>query len=853
MRNTRWLYKGKSQKNLNKKYSQDLLSVLESRGINGEENIDKFLSADIKDLRDPFDLKDMEKAVDIIIDIKNNKKNICIYGDYDVDGVTSTSLLYLAFKEIGIDVDYYIPLRDEGYGLNKTAIKEIKDKGADLILTVDCGISSVDEVNYANEIGMDMIITDHHEINNELPKALCVINVKREDNKFSFKSLAGVGTAFMLVLALFEKLGIKEKALKYIDIACIGTVADIVPLIEDNRIIVKNGLKQLRETKWPGLQFLLKKLFKENYGKKYDPYDIGFIIAPVFNAAGRLEDAKKSVELITSFDNKICDVVSYELINQNMERKELQQVIVEKVEKFIEDKKLYDKSVVVAYDKGFHSGIIGIVASKIVDKYYKPTIIMDIKEDGTATGSCRSIEGFNIIEALNSMKDLFVKYGGHAGAAGLTIEVSKINEFEERMNNYAKENIKDEFLLKPVKIDKEISVHKISFDFLEEISLLEPFGFGNQTPLFAIKNAEFKNLRKIGKDKNHLMFNLIKNGVEIKNCVWFGAGDMFNYLAESSLFDIAFKLKMEIFNGKYQYKIFVEDIKQSLEDKEFINIEAINDFEIYDTVFPIKTIFYTRKKITNNLNILFFEDKVYVTEKKLTVGELDEATSYIIRNLKEKFNYNFKINLKDIVENDNNFNVYIDIFRNYEFESYKLKTNELFIDIKKYLIGNLPYNSFQKNILSSVFKSKIKTFAEYKEDRGVGVIIKTIGLYYKSIGKKALLVSDDIENESLRFFIDIESEEKENFDFVIYMNKEMNSYQENSLVLFRENFKENISNIIKDDYRLPNNIEILEEEELLGKKNIWSEKLSRAEKENMLEKYKNGEKIFGTKNILVIL
>lgn len=437
MRNTKWIYNNKNNiRDFNlEKYSKDILAILKSREIFGEENIEKFLNSNLNDLRNPYDLEDMEKAVDYILEKKKNKENIWIYGDYDVDGITSTSLLYLAFKEIGIDVNYYIPLRDEGYGLNKNAIKEIKDNGGDLVITVDCGISSIDEINYANELHLDVIITDHHEINNKIPNAYAIINCKREKNNFDFKHLAGVGTAFMLILALYKKLNILESAYKYLDICAIGTVADLVPLVEDNRIFVKKGLEILKKTKWNGLKTLIRKLFPDFETKIYDTYDIGFIIAPVFNAVGRLEDAKMAVELFISDDNKICDEVSYNLIQKNLERKNIQQEIFENSIKIIEENKLYQKNSIILARENFHHGVIGIVASKIIEIYYKPTIIMEIKKnEGFATASCRSIEKFNIIEALNSMKELFLKYGGHAGAAGFSILVENIDIFEEKFN-----------------------------------------------------------------------------------------------------------------------------------------------------------------------------------------------------------------------------------------------------------------------------------------------------------------------------------------------------------------------------------------------------------------------------------
>lgn len=853
MRNTRWEYR-ENNKNYNiKKYSKDMMAILESRGLTTEKEIEKFIECSLSDLKNPFDLKDMEKAVDFIIEKRKKNQTIWIYGDYDVDGITSTSLLYLAFKEIGINVEYYIPLRDEGYGLNKHAIKEIKDSGGDLIITVDCGISSIEEVDYANDLRIDMIITDHHEINNELPKAYCVINCKREDNIYNFKSLAGVGTAFMFVLALYKKLEIEESAYKYLDIAAIGTVADIVPLIEDNRIIVKRGLEQLKKTKWNGLNTLLRKIFPDFREREYDTYDVGFIIAPVFNAAGRLEDAKMGVELFTSKDNKICDELSYALIEKNTERKEIQNDIFECVIDEIEKEKLYEKNVIVVAKEKFHHGVIGIVASKVVDRYYKPSIIMEIKySEGIATASCRSIEGFNIIEALNSMKELFVKYGGHAGAAGFSIPIENIEIFTERLNEYAEKNLEKSYYLKPVKIDKEIHMQKISYDFLDEISKLKPFGFGNPTPVFAMKNCTYSNLRKIGKDQSHLMMNIIKNGVEIKNCVWFGAEDMFSDIENNPFLDVAFKLKLETFKNRYQYKIYLEDIKNSKKDDKYINEEFLEDIELYDTKFPLETVFYTRRKVSDNLKLIYSEGAVFVSDKKITVGELDSAVSYLLTRLHKNYNYNFKIEILKSVQTDENYNVHIKITRDYEFECFKMKAGEIFIDIKKYLIGNLPYNSFQKKVLSSVFKEKKSVCAIYTKNRGIGIIGKTIALYYKTMGKKVLFIGENISDE-MKNFGNISNEYKEGYDFYIYFNKKEKNYPENSVVFLEDIDKNFQGDIIIDDYKIPENIIITNEKNLYDKQNVWSEKLNLNKKYEILEKINNSEIVYGTENIKTIL
>lgn len=852
MRNTRWIYKENKKNYYTKKYSKDMLSILESRGITTEENIEKFINCNLSDLRNPFLLKDMEKAVDFILEKREKKETIWIYGDYDVDGITSTSLLYLAFNEIGIKTEYYIPLRDEGYGLNKHAIKEIKDNGGNLIITVDCGISSLEEVSYANELRMDMIITDHHEINNELPNAYCVINCKREDNLYDFKYLAGVGTAFMLALAIYRKLGIEDSVYKYLDIAGIGTVADIVPLVADNRIIVKRGLEQLKRTKWNGLKTLLRKIFPDFREREYDTYDVGFIIAPVFNAAGRLEDAKMGVELFTSDDNKICDELSYTLLEKNNERKNIQSDIYDIVVDEVEEKKLYEKNIIVVAHEKFHHGVIGIVASKIVDRYYKPTVIMEIKKnEGIATASCRSIEGFNIIEAINSMKELFLKYGGHAGAAGFSIPVENIKIFAERMDKFIEENLDKSYFLKPIKIDKEIQLHKISYDFLDEISKLKPFGFGNQMPLFAMKNCTTSNLRKIGKDQSHLMMNIVKNGVEIKNCVWFGAEDMFNDIEKNSVLDVAFKLKMETFKNRYQYKIYIEDVKKPNEEKSFDN-GFQEDIEIYDTKFPIETVFYTRRKVGDNLKLIYSEGMVFVTDKKITVGELDSSISYLLTVLHKEYNRNFKIKFLKAILTEENYNVHIEIDRDYSFECFKIKVNEIFTEIKKYLIGNMPYNSFQKKVLSEIFKNKSSVTAVYEENRGIGIISKTVALYFKTIGKKVLFVGKNIPSE-MKYFGDISENYIKDYDYYIFLNENLLNYPKNSLVFIKDEPQNKERKIIRDDYIIPENITIVDEGELFDKKHIWSKKLTLEKRYEILKNLKKFEKIYCSCDIKEVL
>ena len=331
---TRWLHKDthNTEQFENLGLSKDFLNILINRGIDSEEKIEKFINPQIENIVSPFQFADVKKSVEKIIEVGESGKTIFIYGDYDVDGITSTSLCYLALKELGYKVDYYIPLRDEGYGLSIDALTHVKELGAHLVITVDCGISSVEEVKHANSIGLEMIITDHHDINNILPQAYAVVNPKREDNSYKFEYLAGVGTAFMVMMGLYETLGRKEEIYKYLDIVAIGTVADIVPLKGENRIFTKLGLEKLKNTVHPGLKLLLQTIFDDLEEKKFNTYDVGFIIAPIFNAAGRIEDAKMAVKLIISDSMIEAREISKKLIGQNSERKDVQAEILKKVE-----------------------------------------------------------------------------------------------------------------------------------------------------------------------------------------------------------------------------------------------------------------------------------------------------------------------------------------------------------------------------------------------------------------------------------------------------------------------------------------------------------------------------------------
>ena len=853
MRNTRWIYReNQISHNIEPNIDRDILNLLYNRNIKDSEEIHNFLNTSLDNIHSPLLLKDVDRAVERVLKAKENGEDIWIYGDYDVDGITSTSLCYLALSELGISPKYYIPLRDEGYGLNKEAMDYIKSQGGKVIITVDCGISAHPEIEYANSLGLDIIVTDHHEINNGNPPAYAVINPKREDNEFPYKYLAGVGTAFMLIYALFDKLGKKEDLYKYLDIVAIGTVADIVPLLEENRIFTKFGMEQLNRSHWLGISMLIKKIFEDYQTRKFSTYDIGFIIAPIFNAAGRLEDAKRAVELFIEKDHRVCTEIINELLNNNSERKEIQETILERAIFKIENEKLFENSVLVVAEEGFHHGVIGIVASKILDRYYKPTIIMEIKpEEGIATASCRSIEGFNMIEALNSMKELFVKYGGHAGAAGFSIKIENIDEFSRRINEYAKKNIPESSLIKPVKLDITIPAYKISYDFIDKISLLEPFGFGNPSPLFALNNCEISGLRPIGKEKTHTMFNVKKDNLEIKNCVWFNSDDVFSEVASITHADIAFKLKLETYKDRYQYKMYVEDMQLPSHKENLYE----RYYSLYNTVFPIETVIYTRKNLENSeLKLVYHDYEVDVTLNRNYLTTLDNQTSYLLLELRKNYGYNFKVSIKDIILKDENYNVHIVIDRDYEIVSYSLKQGELFRDIKNFLLGDFNYNSIQKTVLASVFKEKKNTLAIVEKGRGVNTIIQTIGLYYKSMGEKVLLVTDTVPSKRTLSCVDVADEFQEGYSYYI-VDKKMDFLpfsDKNSLVFSNENIEIEGFNKIVDNYTLPENI-VFVDEELLTKRDIFSNVLPISMRKEILASLDKYSVLYCNRDILLYL
>ncbi|MEE0127416.1 MAG: single-stranded-DNA-specific exonuclease RecJ [Clostridia bacterium] len=531
--------------------------IIVNRNVIKDEDVRIFINPTRDDFYDPFLFKEMDIAVERIIKAINNEEKILIYGDYDVDGITSTTVLKKYLLDRGIMVDTYIPNRlHEGYGLNKSAIEKIKEKGIDLIITVDCGISAIDEIEYVKSLGMDIIVTDHHEVGEKLPNAIAVIDAKRKDNTYSFRSLAGVGVVFKLIQAISIKLDIKpEEYLKYLDLVCVGTIADIVPLEGENRTIAKLGLMLIKVTKNLGL----RELIKSSGYKEIDSNTISFGVAPRINASGRMGHEEEALNLFLANNLESALEITKELNDYNTLRQSTEKNIYEEVVQKIEKNNLDENDSIVVGGNNWHHGVIGIVSSKVTDKYYKPSILLSF-EDDIAKGSGRSIPGFDLYESLTKCDDLLEKYGGHAMAVGLTLKKENFEKFKERFNKIAKEsNIKE---LKPIiYIDEELKLKDINMDLIKSLSILEPFGESNKVPLFLIKNLKIDSIRALSEGR-HLKLTLRDENFVI-NAIGFDIGFLAEEYRIGDKIDIVGTLEINSFNGFSSIQINVKDIRKS--------------------------------------------------------------------------------------------------------------------------------------------------------------------------------------------------------------------------------------------------------------------------------------------------
>ena len=548
----------KKLKEFTQKYNLNelLARVLLNKGITTKENIELFMNPTRKDFHDPFLMPDMEIAVNRILKAIDNNEKIIIYGDYDADGITSITVLKSFLGERGLEVDSYIPNRlDEGYGLNKEAIKKIFDDGHRLMITVDCGISGIDEVEYANSLGMEVLITDHHEPAQTLPNALAVVDAKRKDNKYPFNQLAGVGVVFKFIQAISIKLNLDEKEyLKYLDIVCIGTISDIVPLVDENRVIAKLGLKLVNQTRNIGLKALLEVVGFKNI----DSGAVSFGVAPRINACGRMGHEQIALDLFLSKDYATAKKLAIKLNEYNTERQSIEKRIFDEATEKIENEEKNNACIIVG-GEGWHHGIIGIVASKVTDMYFKPSILICFEEN-IGKGSGRSIPGFDLHEALMECSEELEKFGGHAMAVGVTVARDKFNEFKAKLEEYAKQCDIDK-IVPIINIDSEIQLKNIDIESVRSLKMLEPFGEANKTPLFLFKNLKINSIRALSEGK-HLKLTLKEDNFMI-NAIGFNMGDLSEkYLLDDKV-DIVGSLEINSFNGSDSIQIVMKDLRKS--------------------------------------------------------------------------------------------------------------------------------------------------------------------------------------------------------------------------------------------------------------------------------------------------
>ena len=530
-----------------------------SRGIESAKEFEKFCAKSVDDLLSPFLMKDMDKAVNRINLALENEEHITIYGDYDVDGITSVSALLLYLRSRGGIVNYYIPDRSsEGYGINTGALCSLFETGTTLVITVDTGITACKEIDAICEMGMDVIVTDHHRCKETVPDCCAVINPTQPDCNYPFKALAGVGVVFKLISAL--EGGNQKKILDMLgELIALGTIADVVSLESENRVIVNYGLEHIKNTNNIGLKTLIDHI---GIGDKVSTVSgIGFGLAPKINAAGRIGDACYGVMLLLSKSEPEAEKLSTLLMEENKHRQEIEREIFDDVVNIIENDKSYKKKpVLVVWGKEWHSGIIGIVSSKISDKYSKPCLLITVN-DGIAKGSGRSVEGFNLFEAMTACGDIFIKYGGHALAAGLTLPEENLELLDEKINAYAKGLLPPEGKRVVLKADFEIPSKYISAEVAQELEVFEPCGTGNPLPVFTVSACKIMGYRLLGEGK-HLRFSLEKDGVYF-DAIGFGMGQDSDLIISGDTIDIIGNLTLNTWNDISRVQFVLRDFKYS--------------------------------------------------------------------------------------------------------------------------------------------------------------------------------------------------------------------------------------------------------------------------------------------------
>ncbi len=530
-----------------------LAQLLINRGVINTADADKFLNTDLNNLLNPYLFDDMRKAADIIKTAGRNKEKVMIFGDYDVDGITSVALLKNTLLKIGVDVTHYIPHRiKEGYGLSKNILNIVKEKGAKLLITVDCGTNSREQIEHLRRANIDVIITDHHEPSSgDVSVASAMINPKIKGEKYGYRDLAGVGVVYKLCQALTD-----DSLVEDLDLVSLGTIADVAPLNGENRIITKVGLSGLARTNKIGLKALL-----ENCGimnKKITSTSVGFILGPRINASGRMDTAETALKLMTADEKNQADELAKLLETYNRQRQKIENKIIEEALCEIERKVNFkDHKIIVVANEGWHQGVLGVVASKLADRFYRPAIVISLN-DGVGRGSGRSIKNFHLFNALSECKEFLNVFGGHSHAVGLGIDQDNVDDFKTKINLFAEENMSLEDLLPSLDIDMELKLADIDDKVIAELEMLEPFGSGNPEPLFYTRNLKLKGLPQLlGRDTIKFWVN---DGQFTYQAIGFGKGSLLDGLVKAGSFDMAYNTRMDSWQGETSIILEVKDI-----------------------------------------------------------------------------------------------------------------------------------------------------------------------------------------------------------------------------------------------------------------------------------------------------
>ena len=536
--------------------------TMANRGIASLDESRKFFNPGVDQLHDPFDMKNMDQAVERILTNIKSSRPIMVFGDYDVDGTTAASILYLSLTDFGGIIITYIPHReDEGYGLSSEGIDIADEQGIDLIITCDCGINAFEQITYAREKGIDVIITDHHIPDNKLPDAVAILNPNQSDCDYPFKGLCGAGVAFKLACGIGKKLNRPLKdLLSLLDLATLGTAADMVPILDENRLIVSKGLELLNDNPRIGLRALLKT--SGLLDKDITVGNISFSVSPKINAAGRLGDANRSVKLLTTDNKSLATKLAHNLDEENRRRRDIQEKVVN--EALLKANAEYnfsqDRAIILA-ESGWHPGVIGIVASRIKEKFHRPAVIIAIDNDGIGKGSARSIAGFDLYQALTEVSDHLQNYGGHPMAAGLTISEENFEDFKKAFLTFAETNLSEEDMEPRLKIDAEIQLNDINSRFMRFLELLGPYGPGNMRPKFAARNLKVVGNPRIIGNGNHIRFRVKQERTSFP-AIGFNLSEHYEDLINVSSVDLAFVVEVNEWRGKSTIQLNLKDIKQ---------------------------------------------------------------------------------------------------------------------------------------------------------------------------------------------------------------------------------------------------------------------------------------------------